>query len=161
MRGSTPLKVTFYLFLFLVFSLTTTFAQGPTASEADEPESPRQLKRDAISKLEQISSTNKKLQKIIDGAIDDISRSLTDKGRELFLDGSRILPPPDGKKVFDQEKRAVNQLLKGVRHDEDDDNHGTDVPDEVQAIFQEVIDNLVKADRAIAELSITTAEHLV
>ena len=35
------------------------------------------------------------------------------------------------------------------------------MPDEVQAIFQEVIDNLVKADRAIAELSITTAEHLV
>jgi len=115
---------------------------------AQTPPSPKQLKLDAISKLEtkieQISTTNRGLRRTLTKAIDQITRSLSD-----FLDEFRVAD----KKVFERELQAVERLLKAIKRN--------DTPQEIKSIFQEVIDALVEADRRITERSIATAQRLV
>ncbi len=126
---------------------------GGTPLLAQPATSPLQLKQEARTALELISTTDKKLQRKITKAIDAINRSLSDKGLALFLDEFRIIPPRKGKKVFQRERQAVGQLLKGIAQ------KGSTA--DIKTVFQEVIDALVEADRAIAELSITNARQLV
>ena len=120
---------------------------------AQVPSSPQQLKLDAIEDLRQISTTNKHLQHIIKRAIRNLSKSLEYKGRSYFLDGYRILPPPDGERVFREEQNAVQWLLRAMRR-----RHTSE---EIKVLFQHVIDALIEADRKIAELSILTAAQLL
>ena len=120
---------------------------------AHSSHSPQQLKRDAITTLEQISATDRELQRTITRAIEHITRSLSDKGHALFLDAFRILPPSQGNKVFERERQAVERLRSGLARD--------DTPEDIKTVFQEVINALVEADRAIAALSIATAQQLV
>ncbi|MFQ5804546.1 MAG: Ig-like domain-containing protein, partial [Candidatus Methylomirabilales bacterium] len=127
--------------------------QGGSALLAQASPSPRQLKEDAITTLEQIATADPKLQRTISQAIEAITRSLADKGQSLFLDDSRLLPPPRGQKVFQRQRQAVDRLLAGIAREE--------TPAPIQAVFQQVITALVEADRAIAALSIATAERLV
>ena len=114
--------------------------------------SPQRLKLDAITKLEQVSTTDKKLQRTITKAIDKITRSLSDKGQPLFLDAFRIVPSK-GEKVFEREREAVERLLKAIKR--------KNTSEDIKTVFQEVIDDLVEADRQIAALSIATAQQLV
>ncbi len=106
--------------------------------------SPRQLKRDAITALEQIATTDQRLKRTIDGAVKDIGRSLLD-----FRDESRV----SDKKVFEREREAAEALLKAVKR-----RH---TPQDIKLVFQGIIDSLVEADRSVAEVSISTARQLV
>ena len=55
---------------------------------AQSPSSPKQLKQDAISALQGISTSDRDLQKKISSALDDIRQSLSDKNTNFFLDDS-------------------------------------------------------------------------
>ena len=136
------------LFVALLAALLLLSAQvrGTSASG-----SPQELKQNAILKLEQISTSDRNLQKTIQNAIEDISESLTDKDGPLFLDEFRIVPPSGGKRVFDRERKAVQELLKGIKN----------TPQDVEVIFLQVIDDLVEADRLISVSSIGVAKRLV
>ena len=120
---------------------------------AEPTRSLQQLKEDAIAALQEISTTDKKLKRTITHAVKAIVQSLSDKSRLLFLDDSRILPPPEGHRVFQRERRAVDRLLKGIRR--------KGAPDEVKAAFQDVINDLVEADRRITGLSLAAAQKLI
>ena len=106
--------------------------------------SPKQLKLDAITALERISTSDRKLQRTITKAIDKITRSLSD-----FLDEFRV----SDKKVFEREQKAVERLLKAIKR-----KH---TPEAIKTVSQKVIDSLVEADRRITERSIATAQRLV
>ena len=69
---------------------------------------PYDIKEDAITELEAINTTDKHAQKEIDKAIEHIQKSLGDK---LWVDGLH-LDTKHGKKVFDEEKKAVKHLTK-------------------------------------------------
>ncbi|MFQ5852442.1 MAG: hypothetical protein ACE5JU_17905 [Candidatus Binatia bacterium] len=133
--------------------LTAAFFISSNRVSAQSSHSPYQLKQNAITALEQISTTDKKLQRTIKQGIRAITRSLSDKGQALFLDEFRIVPPPKGKKVFQRELRAVDQLLKRIKRN--------DTLADIKNVFQEVIDTLVEADRGIAALSIAAAQQLI
>ncbi len=115
--------------------------------------SPKQLKLQAITALEQISTTDNKLQRMVKTAIRAITRSLSDRARSLFLDDFRILPPPGGEKVFQREQEAAERLLKAIKWKR--------TPEDIKIVIQQVIGSLVEADRRITEHSIATAEQLV
>ena len=124
-----------------------------TRAWSETPPSPKQLKLDAISDLEQISTTYPRLTRTIERALEEIRDGLSHRGQDLFLDEVRILPPPDGKKVFRGDEKAVERLLEaGKRRDASED---------IQATFQQVINSLVQADREIAQHSIATAQRLI
>jgi hypothetical protein len=114
---------------------------------------PKQLKLNAITTLEQISTTDRRLKRTLDRAIKDIGRSLSYRGYSLFIDDFRIVPPPDGEKVFREEQEAVERLLRAIKRRR--------TPDDIKLVIQQAIDKLVEADRGIAALSIATAQHLV
>jgi len=128
---------------------STTEVVGPVPAVA----SPRQLKLDAVAALDQISTTEKKIERQIKLAARGIEGSLVNKGRSLFLDDFRIVPPPGGERVFREEEGAVERLLEAV--------NGKHMPADVKTVFQEVIDTLVEADLGIAEHSLVIAETLV
>src|SRR2546426_12735876 len=91
--------------LFLYFALLIELSLfKPVLGQS--PSSPKQLKQDAIVTLQGISTSDRDLQKKINSAQDDITQSLSDKNTNFFLDDWRILPPPKGVKVFDQEQNA-------------------------------------------------------
>jgi RHS repeat-associated protein len=114
---------------------------------------PKQLKQSAIVGLQGISTTDKDLQKKIGAVVDDINQSLSDKNTNFFLDDWRILPPPQGQKVFDREKNAADDLSDLLK----DKN----TPASLRTTLQRVLDALVQADKEIAERSLITAERFV
>ncbi|MCK4476439.1 MAG: PKD domain-containing protein [Methanophagales archaeon] len=65
------------------------------------------IKEDAITELEAINTTDKHAQKDIDKAIKHINKSLEDS---LWIDASH-LDPKHGHKVFDEEKKAVKDIM--------------------------------------------------
>jgi RHS repeat-associated protein len=114
---------------------------------------PKQLKRNAIVTLQGISTSDAELQKKINAAAADISQSLSDKDTDFFLDDWRILPPPKGLTVFDQELNAANELAALLKE-------GKTAPN-IRSIVPDILDALVQADREIAERSLVTAERFV
>ncbi len=70
--------------------------------------SSKQLKQDALAKLEAMQSNNEQVQKEINKAIKNTEESLS---QELWIDASR-LDEQHGHKVFDNEKQAIKGLLK-------------------------------------------------
>lgn len=134
--------------MLVLFLLAAAFFAPNKEVLAQSSRSPQQLKQDAITALEQTSTTDKKLQRTVQHAIRAITRSFS-----LFLDDSRILPPPRGAKVFRQERQAVERLLKAIER--------RDTPEELKTTFQGIIDFLVDADRRITEHSIATAQRMV
>ena len=115
--------------------------------------SPRALKQGAAAKLTAAGNGEPRLDKKIDKVVKAIDRSLLERGRSLFIDDRRILPPPEGQKVFDHEREAVGLLLKEIKK--------AKATPEILDLFQEVIGELVAADRAIAGLSLETARALL
>jgi len=134
--------------MLVLFLLAAAFFVPNKEVLAQSSRSPQQLKQDAITALEQTSTTDKKLQRTVQHAIRAITRSFS-----LFLDDSRILPPPRGAKVFRQERQAVERLLKAIER--------RDTPEELKTTFQGIINFLVDADRRITEHSIATAQRMV
>jgi len=139
--------------LLILLLLVPAFFTWNIEVLAQNSPSPKQLKLDAITALEQISTTDPRLQRTLDRAVKDISQSLSYKGQSLFLDDFRILPPPKGERVFREEREAVERLRKAVKREH--------TPEEIKVVFQGFIDALVEADRRITELSIATAQQLV
>jgi len=130
---------------FLVFLLLIpAFFTCNIETLAQTSPSPKRLKQDAITALEQISTTDRKLQRTITKAIDQITRSLSG-----FLDEFRV----SDEKVFEREQKAVERLLKAIirKH----------TPPDIKTVLHEIVDALVEADQAIAERSIATAQRLV
>ena len=68
--------------------------------------SPRQLKLDAVTALQRISTPDTRIKRTIEKAAKDIGRSLSD-----FLDEIRV----SDKKVFERERQAVKRLQKAVK----------------------------------------------
>ena len=83
---------------------------------------PRFLKEEVIDILEDAKTGDKKTDNKLDKAIKHIEKSLDDK---YWLDDTH-LDPKHGKKVFDEEKKAVKELQKLMKKD---------MPEEVTAAF--------------------------
>ena len=112
--------------------------------------SARQLKLDAITELlaAEENTTNKQTTKRIDKAIEKIWESLDPT---LWIDEVH-LHPKHGKKVFDEEKNAVDQLLEILK---DAEECGA-----VKSAIEEVIGKLVRADKMLADTAIGDAKAL-
>ena len=139
--------------MLVLLLLVAAFINWNIEVLARTPPTPKQLKSSAITALEHISTTDHRLQRTLERAVKNIGRSFSHRGRALFIDDYRILPPPDGEKVFREEREAVERLLKAIkrRHTSED----------IKLVIQQVIGNLVEADRRITEHSIATAQRLV
>jgi len=112
------------------------------------PPAPRVVKQDVLAALSALDPTgDKKTDKAIEKAIEHIQKSLNidpkhpekEPKHELWLDDDH-LDPKHGKKVFDEEKKAVHELMK------------IDAPDVSGAI-----DALVSADKILAQTAIDEA----
>ncbi len=103
--------------LLILLLLVPAFFTWNIEVLAQNSPSPKQLKLDAITALEQISTTDPRLQRTLDRAVKDISQSLSYKGQSLFLDDFRILPPPKGERVFREEIDRCATLLGNVTRD--------------------------------------------
>ncbi len=119
---------------------------------------PKDLKQDAITQLEEAKTGDKKIDKKIDKAIDHIQKSLNInpknpdkpwKKHSLWVDDDH-LDPKHGKKVFDEEKKAVKYLQKLIKDKK--------VPDSVKDVCREVIDKLVTADELLAGTALEEAK---
>jgi tetratricopeptide (TPR) repeat protein len=123
-----------------------------------EAYSPKDLKQDAITELEDAKTGDKKIDKKIDKAIDHIQKSLNInpkhpdkpwKKHSLWVDDNH-LDPKHGKKVFDEERKAVKYLQKLIKDKK--------VSDSVKDVCREVIDTLVAADKLLAETALEEAK---
>lgn len=101
--------------------------------------SPQSLKLYAIEALKAAFTGEKKVDHKLDKAIDHIEKSLDE---DLWVDDDH-LDPMHGKKVFDEEKKAVKELMDLIKKD--------DTPQNVKDTCQEVIKILVTADKRLAK----------
>ena len=112
---------------------------------------PKEMKAGAKSSLEGLTGSDKHSQKELDKAIEDLDKSLADK---LWVAGdpSRLVEKT-GKKVFDEEKKAVKHLMKILK----DKGKASDpaIADDVS----DVIDRLVNAARVLAETALADAQE--
>lgn len=97
------------------------------------------LKNRVIDTLVPFESDSKDVEK----AIEKINKSLDAK---LWIDAVN-LDIKKGHKVFDEEKNAVEKLMKLIKHD---DEKKKSISPELEAAAQFGIDNLVNADRVLA-----------
>jgi len=111
--------------------------------------SARWLKRNATEELETIDTTNEHSQHNIDKAIEALTDSLSPS---LWTDASR-LDPKHGHKVFDEQKKAVKELLKITS--EKGKHADSVIKDEIEV----VIDKITKADELLAKISICDAKN--
>ena len=100
------------------------------------------IKEDAITDLKAINTTDEHAQKDIDEAIKHINKSLEDS---LWVDASH-LDPKHGHKVFDEEKKAVEDIMHDLIKCPECCDVGTNV-----------IDKLVTADKILAETALNDA----
>jgi len=117
---------------------------------------PRELKEGVLGKLSELKSQtdDRKSDKRLDKAIREVTQSLKEN---RWIDETH-LDPKKGKKVFNDEKKAANELRKLLGHDEedDDDRHNgkhTD-PNLDLILVQMAIDDLCEADRVLAQTAI-------
>jgi len=129
-----------------------------TATTTVEVISAHDLKEEALDELNGLLPTgDDKLDKNLDKAIEDIQKSLNIdpkypgqwKKHELWLDDNH-LDPKHGNKVFDEEKKAVKELMKLIKKD--------DTPPTVKDVCQAVIDKLIKADDLLAHTAYDEAQ---
>jgi len=103
-------------------------------------------KEAAISKLETAKTGDKKVDDKLDKAIYHIEKSLEE---DLWVDDAH-LEPKHGKKVFDEEKKAVKEMMHLVDKE--------DTPQSVKDACQSVIDQLVEVDDMIAHTAYDEAK---
>jgi len=99
----------------------------------------QERKEGTIELLEQIESGEKKIDHGIDKMIDNIEKSLEEK---LWIDGLEI-DIKHGKKVFDNEKKAVKEGMKIIKDKKTNE--------EVKEDITKTINELVSVDLALAE----------
>lgn len=125
----------FYLISVIVLLISLIFSPhyfDTFAAFALNGDAPKLIKQNSSSALESLIVFDKKDQKRIDTAFESITKSLDDK---YWVDDYSL--SEKGKKVFDNEKKAVKELLKVKSLD-----------------VSSVILDLVEADRIIAQLAI-------
>jgi len=105
------------------------------------------IKQQLESKIEDAQSkdTKKKIEK----ALELIENSLDE---ELWVD-DRHLVADDGKKVFNEEKKAVKKLMRIIK-DEKEDQTFLDM-------IQDVIDRIVDVDKSLATIALLDAQEFV
>jgi hypothetical protein len=130
------------------FTLSATDNAGNTASVTHSyivlsaAFTPWMLKNDTMAELEDLKTGDKKTDKKIDKAIKHIEKSLE---AELWVDDTH-LDPKHGHKVFDEEKKAVKDLMKLCKK-------------ETSCPYDDVISNIVLADKLLAATAIYDAEN--
>lgn len=109
----------------------------------------RTLKTNVLAELKALlaASTNERDQERLEDAIENLARSLASG---LFIDDDH-LRAKDGSQVFGREKEAVEKLLHLV-----EDNDRSDIP---IGTLEDLIDQLVRADRLLAALAIHEAQQ--
>lgn len=120
---------------------------------AIEAETPRKIKEDVITDLEALKAytTNKHSIKEINKAIEKIEKSLED---ELWI-GEDHLSAKEGKKVFQNEKEAVERHLMKIT-----EGKGENADPAIEYDVQQVINALVNADKILANISINDAKGI-
>jgi len=104
------------------------------------------VKQRALAKLNGIYPTGEnKVNHRLEKAIEHIEKSLDSK---YWVDDGH-LDAKHGNKVFDEEKKAVKELMKLIDK--------KDMPQDVQEACQEVIDELIRADYMLARTAIDEA----
>ena len=114
---------------------------------------PQVNKQDTLERLQGLS-TNKHSQKEIDKATKHIEKSLDDK-KIQWIDSDTI-GCKHGKKVFDEEKKAVKELMKVI--DEGKKKPKKHYDEEIVEDVEEVIGLLVAADKLLAEATLEEAQ---
>jgi hypothetical protein len=139
-------------FVFWEEHLNTPIVQGKVHAYSMPIKTPYQFKSSSVTKLEDAKAGNKKIDGEIDKIIEHIQKSLTDKKEEgsLWLDDWHI-SVKDGKKVFHEERTAVELMQKEIKKKE--------TPAEIKAIFEEVINDLLNADEVVARTIIDDAKN--
>lgn len=161
----TSLFVSFYILLDLASSskLNLTLAQ--------EINSPKELKRNAIAILTNVKTEDERLKKEIDKIVGYTQNSLEDL---LWVDDWHLVTAnkdgegrdwQQGLKVFHEEKKAVKRLLKDIgRKIDENDGYEEDndepflVFGELKTLFEGIINNLVSADRLLSEIALSQAK---
>lgn len=108
---------------------------------------PRTMIEKAIIDLKAINITDKKVKKAIDSSIQHLQKSLD---ANLWIDAIR-LDPGKGEKVFDLNKKAVNELLKSIKQHK--------LSDAVKSSFEQIISALVEADEILARMAVNKARN--
>ena len=118
-----------------------------TATTTVEVISAHDLKEEALDELNGLLPTgDDKLNKNLDKAIEHIEKSLEDK----YWEDNNQLDSKHGKKVFDEEKKAVKELKRLMDK--------KDTPQSVKDVCQSVIDKLIDADDVLAHTAYEDAQ---
>lgn len=138
-----------------IYPITVSFAGNENHLSAEGRgdftlQGAKQLKQDALTKLENIQSNNKQIQNDINKAVKNINSSLNS---ELWIDASH-LDSKRGHKVFDREKQAVKSLLKIIKEKEKHNDF------RIITGLQTVIDGLLKTDMLLTMVAIYDAENI-
>jgi serine protease len=137
----------------LTITVTATDAYGNEGSDSVTVEvlGPAGIKEDAVTQLEAVKTSSRRVDRVINKVIGLIAKSLGDKYwvDDLYLDAKR------GGMVFIYEGLAVGYMKLHIKLW---DKRGP-TPEQQKAIdaFEEVIPKLVKADKVLAETAIDEA----
>jgi RHS repeat-associated protein len=107
--------------------------------------SPEDLKRSAIQRLTNLQG-GKKVDKSVEKAISHIEKSLADR---LWEDAAHLAPAPQGKQVFHEEHKAVQQLKKIAQSKK--------ISKDIKNAALDALRALVAADSAIADAALSEA----
>jgi len=123
---------------------------------------PRQLKSNAIVELEDISTSDKHIDKTITKIISFLKKSLNEN---FWKDDRQLIEKPKAEKVFQVESLAVLHMRKEIlkkkvlkKISSRKKQHLPIISDETETVFEEVIDDLVLADRLLAETAVSKAK---
>jgi parallel beta-helix repeat protein len=111
---------------------------------------PKYLKETSITKLEDVKTGDKKIDKEIDIIINHIKNSLEDKNSSLWLDDWHLNPELRNIRVFMEELAAVKRMLQDIEK--------TKLSPESKEVFKSVINNLIQADKFLARTIIEDAK---
>ncbi|MHC4582039.1 MAG: MopE-related protein [Planctomycetota bacterium] len=121
-----------------------------TATVAEYYEPAQSLKYEAMEALYALAEEidDKKITKDLDKAIEHVDKSLGADGQIVWLDETHI-DAKHGKKVFDEEKKAVKKLGSVLKK--------KDTPQDVAEVCDDVIGLLVEADKRLADAAFDDA----
>jgi RHS repeat-associated protein len=128
------------LVLILISFFLTSIAHTARAEG-----SPEDLKRSAIQRLTNLQD-GKKVDKSVEKAISHIEKSLADR---LWEDAAHLAPAPQGKQVFHEEHKAVQQLKKIAQSKK--------ISKDIKNAALDALRALVAADSAIADAALSEA----
>jgi hypothetical protein len=144
----------------LTITVTATDASGNEGSgtvTVDVLVAPRGIKKEAVSELETIEPSSRRVDRVINKVIDLIDKSLGDRywvdDDHLHLDAKR------GCKVFMYESLAVGKMKHHIKRW--DKRGPTEEQEQVIGVFKAVITMLVTADKFLAETAMDEANDAI